>query len=432
MSSDENNVNDNPESGSVPPFPGGQSPAQPEPQQPTAPAPQPASPYQHAPYPPQAQPSYPPQPQAQYPGQPQAQHPGQPQQSFQPRPQSPKRKMGVGVIIAIAGGSLVVLIAIIVAISIGVSSLRGGAPAADPDEGGSDKPNGAASASESVLGYLTAIADADAKKALRFLSSPPETTTALTDEVLKASKELGPITEIEVVDESGSSGTADVTVSYMLGGTPVTATFGALDYDDDQVWEVTGGTASISTDSYAGLGLMINGQEIDEDFVDLFPGSYQLTLSQPNFAPSNGGTFTVTEPFASVDVYELRPALSEAGLQTFRGLVRAAVDACVASTTLAAGCGLDLPATISDGTQLADGTISRTLSAEQNATIDSLNATPSFDNPTLVEGDFIGSPKVEADCVKNGTSGRCSVIFTPSFGTPSVDMAAESPSVVWE
>ena len=493
MSSDENTVNDDPGSGSVPPFPGGQNPAQPEPQQPPAPqvqgasqvpppaapqlpsqppvpsqpqsptapqvpaAPQspaapsygqqppaqptaapsygqqppapsqqPASPYQQQPAP------YPPQAQASYAGQPQAQYPGQAQQAFQPPSQPPKRKLGVGVIIAIAGGSLVVLVAIIVAIAIGVSSMRGGGPVADPDKGGSGKSGGAASASESVVGYLTAIADADAKKALGYLGSEPDTTTALTDEVLEASKELAPITDIEVVDESGSSGTADVTVSYMLGSTPVEAKFGALDYDDDNVWEVTGGTASISTNSFAGLGLMINGQEIDEDFVDLFPGSYQLTLSQPNFAPSNGGTFTVTEPFASVDVYELRPTLSDAGLQAFRGLVRAAVDACVASTTLAAGCGIDLPATISDGTQLTDGTISRTLSAEQNAKIDSLTATPSFDVPTLVKGDFIGGPKVEADCIKNGTSGRCSVIFGSSLGAPSVDMAAENPTVTWE
>ncbi len=126
------------------------------------------------------------------------------------------------------------------------------------------------------------------------------------------------------------------------------------------------------------------------------------------------------------------PALSEEGLTQFRQLVRAAVDACIASPNLAAGCGIDIPAVLSDGTQMIEGTLRRSLTADTQVKLESLEATLSYDVPTLARGDYIGGLQVEGTCTQNGVSGTCSVLFGPSLGAPSVDMAAETPTVLWD
>lgn len=360
---------------------------------------------------------------------------GAPQYGAQPAapytaPKGPKRKLGTGALIGIVGGAILLVVLVVVGVVFGISRIGG---LSGGKGGGGDAPKSEASSpSDAVTDYLTAIADGDAKTALGYLSSPPSDSTLLTDEALAASAELGPITEIDVPETKGESGSADVTATYLLNGEPITTTFSTSDYDDDGKWEISGGTGSIYTKPFEDLGLTINGQEVDAESVEVFPGTYELATSLKNFTLSGPTTVTVTEPYESADTTQIKPALTEEALQQFRGLVRAAVDACIASTTLAAGCGIDLPATISDGTQLADGTITRSLSADANATLDSLEATPSYDNPTLVEGEYIGSPSVEADCTKDGTTGRCSIYFAPALGTPSVDMASDNPVVNWD
>ena len=358
------------------------------------------------------------------------QYGGQPTPSYA-APKGPKRKLGTGALIGIVGGSILVVVLLVVGVVFGISRI-GGMSGGGGGGGGEAPKSEASSPSDAVTDYLTAIADGDAKTALGYLSSPPSDSTLLTDEALAASAELAPITEIDVPETKGDSGSADVTATYMLNGEPITTTFSTSDYDDDGKWEISGGTGSIYTEPFDGLGLTINGQEVDAESVEVFPGTYELATSLKNFTLSGPTTVTITEPYESADTSQIKPALTEEALQQFRGLVRAAVDACIASTTLAAGCGIDLPATISDGTQLADGTITRSLSADANATLDSLEATPSYDNPTLVEGEYIGSPSVEADCTKDGATGRCSIYFAPALGTPSVDMASDNPVVNWD
>jgi hypothetical protein len=437
MSDNDEKPTDKQGSSPLPAFPGAgpEQGAPPAPPSPPAPPVPPASTTPDVPTVPQAPhaPQFGQQPPAapQY-GGPQAAAPqyGGPQATQYAAPTGPKRKMGTGALIAIVGGSILGVVVLVAAVMFGVSRIGGG-----PGDGGGgdDAPAAKASSpSDAVTGFLTAVADADAEKALGYLGSPPSDTSMLTDEVLAASNTLAPITGIEVPEESGKSGSADVTATYLIGGESVTTTFSALDYDDDGQWEISGGTGYIYTGSFDGLGLTINGQEVEGDEVEVFPGSYQLATTLPNFTLSGESIVKVTEPYASAETSGIEPVLTEEALQTFRGLVRESVNACIASTTLAAGCGLELPATISDGTQLTDGTITRTLDANANATLDSLKATPSYDNPTLVEGEYIGSPSVEADCTKNGTTGRCSIYFAPSLGTPSVDMASDNPTVNWD
>jgi len=405
------------------PYPGGQPPyAGEQPPYPGAPANQP---YPGQPYPPQQQ--YPGQA---YPGQPGG--PGGPAGSGGPGgPSAPKKKgLSTGAIIGIIAGAVVLVIVIIVVIALVVGRIfasagGGGGTGGEPAAGGSP--------SDAVSAYLTALSESDSETALGYLSDPPSDDILLTDDVLAASNELAPITGIEVLDAAGTSGSADVTASYLLGDTPVTTDFSVTDYDDDGTWEISGGTGYISTAQFDGLGLTINGEEVNGDEVEVFPGAYELATTLPNFTLTGETVVLVTDPYTSGDTSDIEPTLTDAALQQFRALVRASAEACLAQKTLDAGCGLAIPATLSDGTQMADGSITRTLTADGSASLDSLEPTLSYDNPTLAQGDYIGGVEISGQCTtSDGASGSCSVLFGPSLGSPSVDMASANPTVLWD
>jgi hypothetical protein len=322
------------------------------------------------------------------------------------------------VIVGIAGGGLVVVIAAVVAIVLVVSSLSGHASAAKP--------------SAVVTDYLTALSKGDSKTALSYLDQPADNSALLTDAVLAASNSAAPITGITVAEQDISDGSGEVNVGYLMGGTPVTASYDVVDDDGDGAWKISGGLGTISVAQFDGLGLTVNGQAVTGDEADVFPGTYELATSLPDFTLSGDTTLTVTDPFADADTSGIEPALSDAGTTRFRSLVNTAVTTCIASTTLAAGCGLDLPSTLSDGTQLIDGTIKRTLTADATTTLGSLQATLSYKNPTLAQGDSIGAVDVTAQCSQNGATGTCDLIFAPSLGEPSVDMSSPNPTVLWD
>ncbi|WP_440709171.1 hypothetical protein [Herbiconiux sp. YIM B11900] len=427
----------------------GATPPPPPPAPPAAPPAYPAAPAQNQRHPgytpeqlaqsqpqPQPQPGYgTPQPGQPYaPGQP---HPGygpgaaqapQPHPGYGPASGAPgadgappkKRGLGAGALIAIIGGGVALIIVIIVVIALVANSI------AATNAANARKP------SDTVVSYLTALSEGDAETALGLLGTAPDDDTLLTDEVLAASNELAPITDIEVVQQVGDEGSADVTVGYLLGGDPVQAEYSVLDYDGDGEWQVSGGTGYISTAKFDGIGLTVNGVSVEGDEVEVFPGAYALATDLPNFTLAGTTTVVVTAPFESGDTGDIEPVLSDEALQQFRSLVTAAANECLASTTLAAGCGLELPATLDDGTSLVDGTIKRTLSADGQTTLSSLEPTLSYDNPTLAQGDYIGSVDVTAQCSQGGASGTCDLIFAPSLGSPSVDMASDNLTVLWD
>ena len=329
-------------------------------------------------------------------------------------PVSPPRKLGTGALLGIIGGAvaLVVIVAVVVIAAILPNLTSGTSPSAVAEA------------------YLTAIAEGDAETALTYLDDAPGETTLLTDEVLEVSRSLAPIEDIEVVEATSDQFSGEVTVSYTLGGEPVTTTYNVYNSDDE--WEISGGLSTLITSQLKGLGVTVNGAAIDGDSYEVFPGTYEFATTLPAFTLGDDAIFSATDPYESPDTYNIEPALSEEGLTQFRQLVRAAVDACLASPNLAAGCGIDIPAVLSDGTQMKDGTLRRSLTADTQVKLESLEATLSYDVPTLARGDYIGGVQVEGDCTKNGASGTCSVLFGPSLGTPSVDMAAETPTVLWD
>ena len=103
-------------------------------------------------------------------------------------------------------------------------------------------------------------------------------TTYITDEMLEASNALAPITDIVVSPadpETLSDYSADVPVSYMLGDTPVSVTY-TLYSDTNGDFEMSNVTSSIYLGgSFDGLDVLLNGQPITSDDVEVIFGAYQ-------------------------------------------------------------------------------------------------------------------------------------------------------------
>ena len=335
----------------------------------------------------------------------------------------PKKGLGTGAILGIVGGGLFVLIALVVAVVFAIGAVRGVAGGGSPFAGGG-------SAEETVEGYLTAIADGDAETALSFIYAPESSSPLLTDEVLAASQKLAPLTDIVIGEPDVTGGYALVPVTYSIGDTPVTTEISVS--QDSDGWKITGGTGQLSVYQLDGLEPTINGVPVSGEYVDAFPGAYEYGVTVDGFALEGENVIIVTAPSEYPDTSGMNAVLTPEAADAFRQAVSASVDACIASTTLEAGCGLTIPATLSDGTVLTEGTITRTLPAETRAEIGAFEPELSYDVPTLVTGGYLGSVEVTAECTKDGATGTCSVLFGPSFGTPSMNLAIEGAVVEWD
>jgi len=353
-----------------------------------------------------------------YPGQPGAQQPPA-------GGQAPKKGLSVGVIIGIVVGALVVLAVIIGAIFFVVRLVS--SPSASGGGGGG---GGATTPVAVVEGYLEALAASDAKTALSFVDAVPSDSPFLTDEALEASNELAPLTGIEVTEPTDADFSTKVTATYSLGDVPVTTEFSVNEYAADGEWRLTTVTADLDFgDRFDGLDMTLNGEPLESSSVEVFPGTYEVATTTPNYAVTGQTVLTVRDPFDYPTLSDTKAGLSEEGVLIFRQAVTDAVAACVASTTLAAGCGIDVPQVLSDGSRLAEGTIVRTLRAETQTKLDSLQPQPSYGDPLIITGEYIGGISVTAG-LEGGGSG--SLLFGPSLGAPVVDFTSGTPVVTWD
>ncbi|WP_199224483.1 hypothetical protein [Serinibacter arcticus] len=393
------------------------------------------------------QPGYGQQPYGGQPGQ-----PGGPGQPGQPGygapggpggPGGPKKKAPLALII----GGAVAVIAIIALVIFLVTRGGGDDVADDPttDGGGgtteTDSPSPTDDAVTStpdgaVEAYLTALADGDSAAALALVDDYSSgDKSLLTDEVLAASNAISPITAIEVTPPTGDmTYGGDVDATFNVGDTPVSSTFSVYgDEEDGYTVGSTGGSVYIA-DSYKGLDVTVNGVTVTPGSYDAFLGTYQIATSTPLYELTGPVIESITESFKSASFSGVEIALNAEGQQIFHDTVKAAVDECIASTTLAAGCGLELQATLNDGSTIVDGTITRTLPGDTGLKLGGLNPRPDYSNPFFVKGDYIGSVDVAADVTQNGTTGRGTIFGFgggTSLGSPTVDFSVEPKTVVW-
>lgn len=340
---------------------------------------------------------------------------GYPTSAYPVAPAAPRKPMSKGLLFGIIGGAAVLVLLVAAAIIV-PGLLRGAAP----------------TASEAVEEYLTALSEGDAETALTFVETYAD-DSLLTDEVLGASLELAPITDIVVEEsEDASEYEATVSASFAVGGETIEREFTAYSSSDDG-WVISDGLVMATLSNFDGLGLTVNGVEPADPSTSLFPGAYQLALGYEQFAlDSDTDTFTLTTDDDSELFWDIYPVLTDDGAATFRSLVRAAIEECVAMKTLTTPCGMDITEIDLSGHTPVDGSVTRTITSDGMATLDSMVPEVDYSTPTLVS--TYDTPDVEMTLqgTKDGQTSEFEVWFGGYMDTPSVDFAQETPTVTWD
>ena len=360
-------------------------------------------------------------------------------QHFTPPPAEPVSQSSArkNLVIAgvLAGGGCLLVILVVIALII-YFAVRGG------DSGGGGGETGAADlppeeqATALVADYFDALAEGDAATALELNPVNEDMGAApLPVEAYTAALEAAPITGVElgtpVIDDGGLA-EGEVPVTFTVGDETVSDTYRVHDYDDDGVMELTGGhTMAQVPDGLDGLGLTVNGAEVTAgEPIALMPGGYEVALGAEHFALTSTDPLLVGELASSLEWPEA--TLTEEGLTAFRGAVDDAVQACLEQTTLEAGCGMTpVPTTSDDGWTMVENTVERSISEDTQRTIDTMEATPSSDEPTYVEGTSVGSVTTTIECTKDGQKGRCEMWLGGGMGIPNVAMADPELPVTW-
>ena len=202
-------------------------------------------------------------------------------------------------------------------------------------------------------------------------------------------------------------------------------------YGSDDEWQIADGLISMAGFyGFEGLGLTVNGAEAPETAY-VFPGTYELAVGVEEFTIEGDTTTFVVSSDADAEVlWDLRPVLTEEGTAQFRSLVRASVEECVAMKTLTTPCGLDLTDIDLDGATPVDGTVTRTITAEGQSTLDTLTAEVSSGSIVTTYDSVDVEMTLQGD--QGGTRAEFEVWFGGYLNSPTVDFAAETPTVVWE
>lgn len=327
---------------------------------------------------------------------------------------APKKPMSKGLLFGIIGGA-VLLVLLIAAAIIVPALLRGPAQ----------------TASGVVEEYLTALAEGDFDTALAYVEAYAD-DSLLNEEVLAASIERAPITDIVVEASDGDEFESVVSASFTIGGEAVERDFTVYKFGQDE-WQLGDGLIAVSLSSLDGFGLTINGVEPTGAITYVFPGTYQFSLAYEEFSlDSDADTFTlITNDDADV-VRDLQPVLTDDGAAMFRSLVRAAVEECVAMKTLTTPCGMDITDIDLQGYTAIDDSVTRTITAEGQKDLDAMEPEPGYSTPSLVSTyDFV-DVEMTLQGTKDGQTSEFEVWLGGYMKTPSVDFADETPTVTWE
>ncbi|MGJ9406723.1 hypothetical protein ACHABQ_10415 [Nesterenkonia aurantiaca] len=341
----------------------------------------------------------------------------------------------------------VVVVGVIIAL---VMMLTGGSAEAEDQTGDAEAASDAEAAEESensgsvetdaetpysaVESYFNALAEGDAEAA-RSLVYDAGDTTYLTEEVLAASLELAPITEVEVAEEEATEDLAfshQVQVSYTLGDAAVTKRIYTYQSNDTDSWEIDG-AATLMQPDLGDLETTVNGEPVSGSAATVFLGLiYEIAIDDENFTIDGDGLVEVTESYTSASTLDV--GLTEEATETWRELILSEVEECVASTDLEAGCGLDMPEDAS-GATVIEGRISRSLPAETDQELQRLTPEPSYSTPTLVGAEyFSGRVDVEYEAEEDGVTSLYELYFGDpgTLGRPMVDMTADELEVIWQ
>jgi len=214
---------------------------------------------------------------------------------------------------------------------------------ANPDIHGADTPTDttpAVTPESTVQDYLQALARGDADTALTYAATPPSNPTFLTNEVLAASIAAGAITNIAVTpDPAGDQTQAHVTAKYSIGSKPVTATYDVKLYGNRYLIINATRQVDLSIVFTPNIGMALNGASMDRSglsSVDLFPGSYQFTTTNPLLL-LNPDHFVITDTNAFPSV-STTPILSDTAQETLAATAKSSLDSCLKEKAIVTSC----------------------------------------------------------------------------------------------
>lgn len=352
-----------------------------------------------------------------------------------------------GLILGIIAG-VAVLALVIAAIWIAVSSDDEDA-AADDDSAeaseeadeGAEEPGQDQSAAEPggvVEGYLTALADGDLDEAFSYLEADPR-DEFLTDELINESLELAPISDIEVDEPADSEELIQpISFSYTVGEESFSGELQLMQQPDTDEYLIMEhyGVSTLRPFDASTLNISINGEEPSGSEQDLLTGLvYHVDVAHENFQleqTDDDGLMLAEE--TSMAFHNNEIILTEEAEEQWRTLIQEEASECLDSTTREAGCGLDIPETVS-GAEVIEDTVDRQISTSIQQTLDTLSVRQDISNPNLATTDTaIGPVDVQYDCADASGSGRCELLYGEGeyLDRPVVDMAADELEVVWE
>lgn len=221
-----------------------------------------------------------------------------------------------------------VLAAAAVGVAGGVVTVRAGSATEPPITPTEAPTTPATTPADSVRRYLEALAADDADAALAEAATQPADRTLLTDEVLRASHAITPMTDVNV---PAAAETSSVEASYRLGTELITRRF--------DVEEVPGGyrvssvttTIDIASLNRGELPMAVMGTAVDSDSLTLFPGVYAVTTTQQNLR-YGVGEVAVKDPDQTIANAPLTIEMTDVGRATFADLIRDELRRCTKST----------------------------------------------------------------------------------------------------
>jgi hypothetical protein len=311
-------------------------------------------------------------------------------------------------------------------------------------------------ASETVKGYLGALAAGNADKTIGYLAAKPPSSDLMTDSVLAASIKAAPITGIRVPAVTDPNARV-VPAFYRIGNQQVRTSFTVHKVEGNFVIDNGFLTIDVSKLPHQ-LPIDVNGVRMSGDKITVLPGSYQLSVPNDLLDLGDDAAFTVTGP-QDVPALAVDPELSAAGQQAFRAAVSAAVADCLKSTDPNAGCGLRVSARMPDGSKIVGGSVRRQLSADTKSQLDHLTgslvpgdpmqATAALSGGTVVTNAICrtkseksgakksdsknGKPPSSAAPQKTKTTSRPCVVSGSgtALATPVIDMSSTKLDVAW-
>lgn len=188
-----------------------------------------------------------------------------------------------------------------------------------------------------VRQYFSALQAGDVTKAQSFGPVGQGSRVTLKEQVVRQSLQRLPLTDVSVTDVTDTS--TEVPVTYKLGGEAVSTTVQVRKQDDGGfLLQQSTVTVPITARRTAKIPLLVNGEELEANSMEVFPGSYVMTTGLP-FVQYDGADLQVSTLDARPEVSLLTPALTKQGRDAVLEVGKKSLSDCLTKQSLTpSGC----------------------------------------------------------------------------------------------